>query len=194
MIYKELDYTINTALDVFKTHLSNVSFPAHEAVHFTLNKELVSLELPKEFEKQGVYFFELKLPYSSGYGVKTETIVNNIIKGWKHKSTKGIWSPGVKQSRLNAHLREGTKKYNFAGEWIPFYIGKSRNICKRVNSHIFQDAGKTSFGMKLKARTVLYGLEFRVSCIPIDVEHYDMIVPYVERHLREKLNPIVGKQ
>jgi len=193
-MYKQLDNTINSAIEVFKTHLEDVTFPVDTAVHFTLGNELSSLELQEEFNKQGVYFFELKLPYNGTYGVKTETIVNNIIKGWKHKSTKGIWSPGVKQTRLNAHLKEGGKKYNFASEWIPFYIGKSRCMSQRINTHLFQDPKKTSFSMKLKARTVLYGLEFRVSCIPLEVEHYDMVVPFVEKHMRNKLNPIVGKQ
>ncbi|WP_157970322.1 hypothetical protein [Albibacterium indicum] len=79
-------------------------------------------------------------------------------------------------------------------EWIPLYIGKSRNIASRIHGHIFRELDKTTFAMKLKSRENLYGQRFRISYIKLDVNNYDMLVPYVERRLRNKINPIVGKQ
>lgn len=186
-MFQTLDNSINTALEIFDRELSTLSFDSSKTVSFMLTENLNSDFLSTECCGSGVYFFELRLPNDYRFGKKTTTILQNIKKQWKHHSVKGMWSPGIKDTRVNAHK-------NFLGEWIPFYIGKSRNLDKRIREHIFQDREKTTFGMKLKARKNLYGLEFRVNYIKIDVKNYDMIVPYVESTFRNKYNPIVGKQ
>ncbi len=48
--------------------------------------------------------------------------------------------------------------------------------------------------MKLKARKNLYGTKLRVNSLKLEVENYDVIAPYLENLLRNKWNPIVGKQ
>jgi hypothetical protein len=48
--------------------------------------------------------------------------------------------------------------------------------------------------MKLKARENLYCSIFRVSWIPLNVKNYDMIAPAIEVALRNRFNPIIGKQ
>lgn len=194
MIYKDLDNKIKSAIEIFESQVEDIRFPTEQAIYFRLNEELTELNLPDAYMQSGVYFFEMKLPSGQGYGVKTATKLQNIIKQWRHSSVRKLWSPDVRQIRLNAHFDKVSKKYTFESEWIPFYIGKSRNVAKRIREHIFQEAHKTTFGMKLKARKNIYGLEFRVSTIPITVQHYDIIVPHVERLMRNKLNPIVGKQ
>jgi hypothetical protein len=40
----------------------------------------------------------------------------------------------------------------------------------------------------------MHGLEFRVTKIVLNIDNYDFIVPYLERVLRDKYLPIVGKQ
>lgn len=51
-----------------------------------------------------------------------------------------------------------------------------------------------TYAMKLRHRTNLNNLNFRVSILNIKIENYDFIVPYIEKTLREKYKPIVGKQ
>ncbi|SHM55246.1 hypothetical protein SAMN05444484_1078 [Flavobacterium chilense] len=48
--------------------------------------------------------------------------------------------------------------------------------------------------MKLRHRTNLHGLEFRVTTLEIDVLNYDFIVPHIECSLRKEYHPIIGKQ
>jgi hypothetical protein len=36
--------------------------------------------------------------------------------------------------------------------------------------------------------------QFRLFTIPLNVQNYDLIAPSLERELRDRLNPIVGKQ
>lgn len=92
----------------------------------------------------------------------------------------------MKKSRIHAH-----SQFN---EWIPLYIGKSRNIGGRITEHVHQVKDRRTFSMKLKARTNLHGNVLRVSWIPLDVVNYDMIAPAIESMLRDRINPILGRQ
>ncbi len=186
-MFQTLDNSINAALEKFDRDLSTLSFENSKTEIFILSEDLNIDFISSDCCGPGVYFFELKSPDDYRFGKKASTILQNIKKYWKHRSVRAMWSPGIKDSRVSVHKE-------FIDGWIPFYIGKSRYLEKRVREHVFQDRGKTSFGMKLKARKNLYGLEFRISYIKIDVKNYDMIVPYVESAMRNKYNPITGKQ
>ena len=64
----------------------------------------------------------------------------------------------------------------------------------RITEHIHQVKDRRTFSMKLKARTNLHGNVLRVSWIPLDVVNYDMIAPAIESMLRDRINPILGRQ
>lgn len=194
MVFKEIDDKVNDAIVALEKYLENFDFPIEQATYFKLNEYFDKIDLPACSKQPGVYFFEMKVPSTQEFGVKINTRIQRLAESWKHHSVRKMWSPSIRQSRLNAHKVTGTNTYDFPNGWIPFYIGKSRNIEKRISEHIFQAAEKTSFGMKLKARKNLYEMEFRVSYVPINVANYDMIVPHVEKYMRHKLNPIAGKQ
>ena len=126
-------------------------------------------------------------PYNRrGKGLKE--LLDEFVSLWKDEAYHMKWTPGIKPGRLKAHQEIAL------GGWVPLYIGKSRNVGQRVNDHVIMDLGKTIFAMKLKSRKNLYIYSFRVRFIKIEVTHYDMIVPYVERELRNRFNPIAGKQ
>jgi len=74
------------------------------------------------------------------------------------------------------------------------YIGKSRNIGSRIHGHIYKELHKTTFALKLQARKNLKNEIFRLKTIRIDVKNYDAIVPRIEWQLRNKINPLIGKQ
>jgi hypothetical protein len=48
--------------------------------------------------------------------------------------------------------------------------------------------------LKLRARTNIYGKLFRVSTIEVDVKNWREILLILEKELREKINPILGRQ
>jgi hypothetical protein len=79
-------------------------------------------------------------------------------------------------------------------QWLPLYIGKNKDIYKRIIEHIDLSPEKNTYAMKLRHRINTHGLEFRVTTLEFEVTNYDFIIPHIERSLREKYNPLIGKQ
>jgi len=132
---------------------------------------------------QGIYFFELLInDITSDKTIWAE----QFRQFWEHPDYHKRFVPGIKKIRVNAHSQ--------LKQWMPIYIGKSKHIGKRINEHILLGILKTTFAMKLKARTNLHGQTFRVSAIRLQVTNYDAIMPQIETALRNKYNPIIGKQ
>jgi hypothetical protein len=77
---------------------------------------------------------------------------------------------------------------------VAYYLGKSRNISKRVTEHFTLKPHQLTTAMKLLARENLYGETLRISSIRLDIVNYDWVVPIVETELRDKINPIFGRQ
>ncbi len=185
-MFTKIDNAINEELAKLKPVIDDLEFDEDSALMFELNEEVGTICNNHRF--QGVYFFEVKLPACQNGEKTPEDLLDEFVTLWRDSAYHMKWTPGIKQSRLLANKQIASEG------WIPLYIGKSRDVGKRVNDHIMMNLAKTQFAMKLKSRKNLYTYMFRVRFIKIDVLHYDMIVPYVERELRNRLNPIAGKQ
>jgi len=136
-----------------------------------------------KYNVKGIYFFEIKNNFKfDGIELWKEDFINR----WEDDIYKHRFVPNTRKVRLN--------KLNENKEWIPLYLGKSRNVSSRIKEHINKELEKNTFAMKLKARENFREELFRVSVLKIDVNHYDWIVPLVEKELRNIYNPIVGKQ
>ena len=131
----------------------------------------------------GIYLIEIK---NCRKFLDFNSWIFDFQEKWQHSDYKGYHTPSIKKKRIKA-----TKSFN---DWIPLYIGKSKDINSRVYTHINQPREKTMFAMKLGLRTNLLGDIFRLSTIHIDVKNYDWIVPVIESELRKKINPLTGKQ
>jgi hypothetical protein len=79
-------------------------------------------------------------------------------------------------------------------DWMPVYIGKSRDIAGRVAGHINLALDKRTVAMKLKSRPMWNERVFRLSTLHLPVKYYDVIAPQVEGALRAHVNPLVGRQ
>lgn len=80
-------------------------------------------------------------------------------------------------------------------QWIPLYIGKSKNISKRLQEHVFsKDMNAKTYALKLSHRKNLMGKSFRITAIEVNVKNYDLILPVLESTLRNRINPIIGRQ
>jgi hypothetical protein len=77
---------------------------------------------------------------------------------------------------------------------MPLYLGKSKRVGVRVLEHINLALDKTTFALKLKARGYMSKHRMRLSVLPIEVRHYDLIVPTMESAFRDRFNPLIGKQ
>ena len=115
------------------------------------------------------------------------TCIINFANDWTKKNKNSFYSSTIIKKRLK--LREG-----FDNQWLPLYIGKSKDLYRRIKEHIDLSPEKSTYAMKLKHRKNLEGVEFRFTTLEFDVTNYDFIIPYVERSLREEYYPLVGKQ
>jgi hypothetical protein len=113
--------------------------------------------------------------------------VNWFKAEWDHERYAKKFVPTTKKKRINGHVA--------LKQWMPVYLGKSKRIAGRVIEHVYLELEKPTFAMKLRARGDFFtNNSFRLSTVHIDIAHYDLIMPMVERSLRRRLNPIVGKQ
>ncbi|MUV04599.1 hypothetical protein GN157_12855 [Flavobacterium rakeshii] len=186
-ILNQFDASISAHISEFATHLNNVSFDTENGVLFTLSDDFDNTTFFSQVKKKGVYLFELNLDSDRLSGKKRETKIKNFAEDWSKKKHDSFFSSSVIKKRLSMYEK-------FDKQWLPLYIGKNKDIYKRILEHINLSTDKNTYAMKLKHRKNLHGLQFRVSVIEIDVINYDFIVPHIERILREKYHPLIGKQ
>ncbi len=141
----------------------------------------------KEIKNQfGVYCFFIRL--------KTNKTLNKdkFEKEWNNEDF--IKYPQIIKDRYNfSELNNKT--------FIPFYIGKSEELGKRIFQHINHSPQITTYSLKLKEREFLKEtLDIRVSWwkLPkIDTDDKSIkqfIITRIESQLRKELKPWVGKQ
>lgn len=150
---------------------------------FKLNKIHIP-EIPwGTLKYPGIYLIEIKndKKFSS-----FESWVVNFKNEWEDEKYLKCFTPNLKKKRIKQHTN--------LEEWIPIYIGKSKKIEGRIHEHIFKELHKTTFALKLNARENLENDKFRLKTIKCEVDNYDLIVPIIESQLRNKINPLIGKQ
>jgi len=150
---------------------------------FKLNVDNIP-EIPwHTFHYPGVYLLEIK------NNTKFEDFtswLNYFEPKWADPKYIASYTSNLKQKR--------TSKHKELKDWIPLYIGKSKDIEGRVHEHIFKELHKTTYALKLNARENLFNETFRISTIKIDLLNYGALMPIIESTLRDKINPIIGKQ
>jgi len=131
----------------------------------------------------GVYLFEVKTDFEN---LDYNHWLTSFKEGWEAERYKRKFTPNFTKKRIKAH--------NELLEWMPIYIGKSKQIGGRVHNHLYKELHKPTFAMKLRSRENLLDAEFRLSTVKIEVVNYNMILPKVESYLRNKINPLIGRQ
>lgn len=115
-----------------------------------------------------------------------ESWVENFRNEWMNPKYVKCFTPNLTKKRVKEHTN--------MNEWIPIYIGKSKRIEGRVHEHIFKELKKTTFALKLNSRDNLYDEIFRLSTVKMDLKNYDSLMPLIESTLRNRINPILGRQ
>ncbi|MGS2760988.1 hypothetical protein [Sinomicrobium sp. M5D2P9] len=147
-------------------------------------EELKSL-CKKLNNKKGIYIFEIKRDNSLGFD-EWITEFKNKFRGGKDKRYLHQWTPNIVENRL-----ENIRKKN--EEWVPLYVGKAKNLGKRLETHIFSELGRPPFALKLIGRGNLNEELFRIKYFKIDVINYDLIAAYLEKTIRKNISPLSGK-
>lgn len=137
----------------------------------------------KDVVFSGIYFIEIK--NESDFDTFPAWI-DYFRPEWEHEDYKKHFVSNLRKVRINQHAE--------LKEWVPMYIGKSKQIGSRIHQHIYKELGKPTFALKLKARNNMRDKIFRLSTIKISNENYDWVMPVIEKTLRNKLNPIIGRQ
>lgn len=131
----------------------------------------------------GIYRIDVN---TSGSNKDFKSWVTDFQCDWEHSDFKKKFTPNTKKKRIKCH--------NTLDEWLPIYLGKSKNVAARVLEHINLGIEKTTFALKLKARSNMANRQFRLSALRLQVKNYDLIAPALENALRNRFNPIIGKQ
>lgn len=152
-------------------------------LNFEVAGDVRDEELIQEHKYPGVYLIEIEC---SGNDLDFSTWLDDFRNNWEDPTYKKKWTPNIKKKRI--------EKHHVLKNWMPLYIGKSKNVSKRVLEHLNLRLEQPTTGLKLKARTNMNSSNFRFSTIKVDVVNYDIIMPMTEKALRERINPILGRQ
>lgn len=132
-------------------------------------------------KKPGIYLFYILNEKKSNEFEKWFT------KIWNTNSLKKIQhSPVI--------IKERISKKDYNEKWIELYIGKSKNIHKRIEEHIFLEGSKSTYALKLKSRN-FSNLIFKINWLVLeDLTQSNVILNILESEIRNQLLPIIGKQ
>ncbi|MBS7254129.1 hypothetical protein [Flavobacterium branchiicola] len=175
-----IDQEISKQLNLIQKFTEELHF--QEVCQFELNEKLENI--PWEILiNSGIYLLEVK--NSNNYSNFEEWLANFKMR-WEHEDYLRKFTPNFKLKRIKAH--------NELKDWIPLYIGKSKNMKSRLYDHIYKDINKTTFAMKLLARENMKNEIFKISVINLGLKNYNTIIPLIENELRNRINPLIGKQ
>jgi hypothetical protein len=135
-------------------------------------------------DRPGIYVFYIKFKFGNG----NDDWKNEFRADWEAGGTKGFQhSPAVCKKRLrNATL----------SEWTPLYLGKSEHLQRRIADHLILQANKRTFALKLRARkSKMQAHQFHVKYISFPAFNgVQILLRSLEEELRERINPITGRQ
>lgn len=131
----------------------------------------------------GIYRIDVS---SADSAVSLSAWIEEFRLEWEHSDFLKKFTPNFKLKRIAQHRH--------LNEWMPLYLGKSKNVGKRVLEHINLELDKTTFALKLKARPSMKNRIFRLHTLRLPVKNYNLIVPALESALRDEFHPLVGKQ
>ena len=132
----------------------------------------------------GIYLIEIHTGENSTDVVEW---ISELRLQWEHPDFLKKFTANFRKKRIRHHKS--------LSEWMPLYIGKSKNVGKRVLEHLNLGLDKSTFAMKIKARPTMAQRELRLSTLRLQqVGNYNIIAPALESALRDRINPLVGKQ
>jgi len=176
---KKVDDEFDLQVQTIATIIDDLNFQPQFI--FELN-DSIDYKVINSLNYKGVYLIEIETNPQLNY---EEWLAKFKIE-WEDPLYKRHFVPNIKLKR--------TKEHKELKEWFPLYIGKSKLISIRIKEHLDFKLTRNTTALKLRERTNLYGNRFRISTIEVDVKNYDQILPQIETVLRNRLNPIVGRQ
>lgn len=135
----------------------------------------------------GLYFIEIKFPF------RTEEGLIDFVGRWGTKGGDGLQKATSRSyaNRAKRHLQKVK-----AGEFVPLYLGKNKNVRSRLIQHLTGKTDAATYGLKLLSRSaVLEGCQLRAGAVDFTINRDAYFcIALLEAALRDKIHPIVGKQ
>jgi hypothetical protein len=158
-----------------------------------LSKELIKIDfstedwlenIPKSY---GIYLFWVNLQAWSN----DVDVLNNE---WVAAKERVKFAPRFNQAR-SKKTRLGAKNDAF----LPFYLGKTEKLADRVKQHVFIKPESGTYALKLgamrKYNKKFHELDFYISHLEFPFsKKTTFLLEIIEAALREKLNPVIGRQ
>lgn len=170
-------------IDAELTPLSARIAAASQALQFT---EICGLHDEAEIARQiykGIYLIEIS---TAGVEEAFDSWVFDFQAEWDLPEYKKKFTCTTKKKRISCHA--------VLEPWMPLYIGKSKAVGKRVLEHVNLPLDARTFALKINNRPNMQQRQFRLKTIQLNVNNYDFIASPLEAHLRDRINPLVGKQ
>ncbi len=147
----------------------------------------------------GIYMFWADFSkWVAGPCDSLQALLESFEDKWNNKNgcEKCINFPQVYKTRVENLIKQNKGNEPVVAKDIPFYLGKAEKVAKRIKDHFNLEATNTTYALKLNARAEsLKGIKFKVAWLPFDVSDDEyFVVSKIESLLRDKLNPIIGKQ
>lgn len=158
--------------------------------------EIDDIDIDKFIEykdKGGIYYLQIKFnDYFNTLTSKSKIFVF-LASEWKKDERKNI--PNIIQKRQVKYEIKQLK----SNDWIPFYIGKSKKFENRMEEHFNKDSSCETYGLKLNCvnDTFFSNCSYRMKFMDMPYltqDEYYWSVENIESKLRDKFNPICGKQ
>jgi|SRR5690625_636861 len=189
---EKIDNKIKKQLDELRGIISRDSFQV--LTDFTLTKDGSNIDFDSLKEKikenkttKGIYLFQVY----KDTNIPFEEWIKDFRKkfmGENDDAFKNQWTSNISTNRYKKHDQAATEEM-----WVPLYIGKSKAIHKRVQTHIYGTLGRPPFALKLHERNTLNNMKFRVKYVPLPVVTYDNFANFLEKKLRRETKPLAGR-
>lgn len=170
-----IDETLSSLFAPFEKISSEIELPF--ICHLSDEQTIAQQKYP------GIYRIDV---LTKGVESELKPWVDAFRSEWEHEDFKKRFTPNLKEKRIAGH--------NKLLEWMPIYLGKSKNVAGRVLEHINLPLHKTTFALKIKARPSMSARQFRLHAIELRVKNYDILAPALEAALRNRFHPLIGKQ
>lgn len=112
--------------------------------------------------------------------------VDEFRAEWEHVDYLKMHTANFKVKRIAKHKE--------LREWMPLYLGKSKNVSKRVHEHLHLPLAVPTYALKINARPLSARRKFCLHALHVPVVNYDILATKLESSLRERFHPLIGKQ
>jgi hypothetical protein len=170
-------------IDQTLTPIFNRLLALADDLAFTYVGELSDTPLIAQQAYPGIYRIDIA---TASAHTNFDSWITQFRADWDLEEYKALFTCTTKDKRIRRH--------GILNQWIPLYLGKSKNVARRVKEHLTLPLKARTFALKIHARPKMAERKFRLHTLPMNITHYDLIAPVLEKALRDRFNPIVGKQ